>query len=300
MPAIKTEKLTKYYQGGYGIIDLDLQVEEGESFGLIGPNGSGKTTTLRTLLHLIHPTTGTASVFGMDIVKQSAEIKQVTGYVPAEAVFYKDMRARDIFKMVASMRGESNMERIAHLSDMLGVDCERKFGRMPLGARKKVALIQALIGAPRLLLLDEPLLGFDDGAKRYFFELMDEECRKGTTLLYCSQNAEEVRQVCRHTAFINKGSLLPEADVDDYMKYAAHRIKVKTEEDISPALSLLEATDCRMTEGYVSFFTEKPMDVIVKAMANYSVLDLRVESPSAEDAIRYLSCKKVEIEEEAV
>ena len=104
MNAIEIKNLTKYYGKARGVLDLNLTVEEGEFFGFIGPNGAGKSTTIRTLLGLIHPTSGSGTIFGMDIEKEKKKILADVGYLPSEAIFYSGMRVKDVLKLSADLR----------------------------------------------------------------------------------------------------------------------------------------------------------------------------------------------------
>ena len=124
MKAIETTDLTKYYGKARGIIKLNLSVEEGEFFGFIGPNGAGKSTTIRTLLGLIHPTSGQAKILGMDIGKDRNQILSEVGYLPSEAVFYQGMKVKDILKLSADLRKTDCAKASAELCDRLHLHAE--------------------------------------------------------------------------------------------------------------------------------------------------------------------------------
>lgn len=126
---IETHKLTKYYGKSLGILDVDLKVKEGEIFGFIGPNGAGKSTTIRTLLGLIHPTSGSATIFGKDITKFGPEINEEIGYLPSEVFYYDDMRAIDLLKYSGSFYKKDQkqiLKRIRELAAMLDLDLNKK------------------------------------------------------------------------------------------------------------------------------------------------------------------------------
>lgn len=297
MSAIKLERLTKRYRGAYGLHEVDLTIEEGETFGLIGRTGAGKTTLARVLLNLITPTSGTATVFGMDVVKQSANVKSMVGYVPSKVHYYDFMRGKDIFHMVSSMRKDPNPEQAKEYCELLGLDAKTRFRDMPAPARKKTAIIQALLGEPRLLILDEPLLGLDEREAGIFMNILREKNRNGVTVLFCSQSFEEAQSICQRTALLQNGVVLRERRLDSAFA-SAHRVKVKAEEDISAALGLLHAKDTVLSEGFLSFFTDAGMDEVVKALSHYEIQDLKIELPTTEDAYRYLEEKTAETEEE--
>ena len=136
MNIIETKKLTKYYGKSLGITDVDLVVEEGEIFGFIGPNGAGKSTTIRTLLGLIHPTSGSATIFGKDITKFGSEIKEQIGYLPSEVFYYDGMKVIDLLKYSGSFYHKDSKvisKRIKELATYLDLDLKRKIDDLSYG-----------------------------------------------------------------------------------------------------------------------------------------------------------------------
>ena len=139
MDAIKLSNLTKYYGKSRGIVDVSLTVKKGECFGFIGPNGAGKSTTIRTLLGYIAPTSGEASILGLDIVKDKNKILSQVGYLPSEAVFYSGMKVKDILKLSANLRKQDCTAETKRLCERLQLDTTRKVEELSFGNRKKVA-----------------------------------------------------------------------------------------------------------------------------------------------------------------
>lgn len=137
MDVIKTTKLTKYYGKSRGIDNLDLIVKKGEFFGFIGPNGAGKSTTIRTLLGLIVPTSGTAQIFDLDIIKDKETILQKIGYMPSEALFYPNMKVKDVLKLSANLRKKDCTVEANSLCKRLQLDVSRKVDELSFGNRKK-------------------------------------------------------------------------------------------------------------------------------------------------------------------
>ena len=184
MDAIKTVNLTKYYGKAKGIENLNLTVQAGEFFGFIGPNGAGKSTTIRTLLGLITPTSGTAQIFGLNIVKEKENILQKVGYLPAEAVFYPGMRVKDMLKLSADLRKMNCTGDAKILCERLHLDETRKVDELSFGNRKKVAIVCALQHRPELLILDEPTGGLDPLMQKEFFDILRERNEEGTTVFF--------------------------------------------------------------------------------------------------------------------
>jgi ABC-2 type transport system ATP-binding protein len=158
---IEIDKLTKSYGKSRGITDVSFNVGKGEIFGLIGPNGAGKSTTIRTLLGYIGADGGRASRFGMGIARETVGLKKRTGYLPSEAVFTENMKVRDMLFYTAEFYRKDLKERIMLLASKLALDLGKRVDDLSLGNRKKVAIIQALMHSPELLILDEPTSGLD-------------------------------------------------------------------------------------------------------------------------------------------
>ena len=205
MNVIELNNLTKSYGSARGIEDVTLHIEEGEIFGFIGPNGAGKSTTIRTMLAFIYPNRGSARIFGKDCLKQSAEIKQHIGYLPAEGHFYDDMKVKDFLFYSAKFYRKDCSRRIYELSDRFSLDLNKKVNALSSGNRKKVGIVQALLHEPKLLILDEPTGGLDPLMQNVFFEVMQEENKKGTTILFSSHILSEVQRLCHRVAVIKDG-----------------------------------------------------------------------------------------------
>ena len=175
MPVIELKKLTKFFGAVPAVLEASLTVEEGDFFGFVGPNGSGKSTTIRMMMNYVRPTSGTATILGMDSRSQSGKLKKMVGYVPSEVDYYMDMRAMEVIRYAAAMRGLRDKSRIDQLCDLFEVDTVRRISHMSLGNRKKIALVTALLHSPKLLILDEPTSGLDSLIKRRFKDLLVEE-----------------------------------------------------------------------------------------------------------------------------
>ena len=172
MNVIETKNLTKYYGKSRGIIDVSLTVESGDFFGFIGPNGAGKSTLIRTLLGLISPTSGEATVLGFDIVKNKTDILKDIGYLPSEAAFYGNMKVSEIIEFSAKMRGIDCRDEAKKLCERLDLDTTKKIRQLSLGNRKKVGIVCALQHKPSLYVLDEPTSGLDPLIQNEFYKIL--------------------------------------------------------------------------------------------------------------------------------
>lgn len=280
MEAIQTKKLTKSYGSARGIVNLDLTVHEGEFFGFIGPNGAGKSTTIRTLLGLIYPTSGQASVFGMDVVQKKEKILRQVGYLPSEAFFYSKMRVRDVLKFSADLRKIDCSAEANSLCERLQLDPEKKIDELSFGNRKKAAIICALQSKPDLLILDEPTGGLDPLMQRAFFEILHERNRDGATIFFSSHILSEVQRNCTRAAVIRQGSIIACDRVEAFANAGAKRVTIHGRVDIS---QLRGIKDRREGDGSVSFLYSGEIQVLLQCLSAGQVTDLTVAEPDLEE-----------------
>jgi len=229
MSVIETKKLTKYYGKSRGIENVDLKVEEGEIFGFIGPNGAGKSTTIRTLLGLIHETSGSATIFGKDITKFGPEIREEVGYLPSEVFYYDNMRAIDLLRYSASFykKPKKDIEkRINELAALLDLDLKKKIDDLSYGNKKKVGIIQGLLHEPKLIILDEPTGGLDPLIQQKFFQLLRDENKRGATILFSSHILSEVQKMCDRVAIIKDGTIIRTEKIKDLLENNTKRFKI--------------------------------------------------------------------------
>ena len=207
---IQTTNLTKSYGRARGVTDLTLHVPAGCCFGFIGPNGAGKSTTIRTLLGLISPTSGSASVMGLDCVKDRTAILVQVGYMPSEALFYPDMRVSEVIRLSADLRKRDCRAEAAALCEALELDTRKKIRELSLGNRKKVSIVCAMQHRPALYILDEPTSGLDPLVQRAFWSLLEERRREGAAVFLSSHVLYEVQRYCDRAAIIREGRLVAE------------------------------------------------------------------------------------------
>lgn len=280
MNAIETKGLTKFYGKARGITDLNLTVEEGEFFGFIGPNGAGKSTTIRTLLGLIRPSGGSASVFGLDIVRDKTEILREVGYLPSEAVFYPGMRVKDLLRFSADLRKSDCAAEAKQLCERLELDVSKKTEELSFGNRKKAAIVCALQHKPRLCILDEPTSGLDPLIRREFFSILQERHEQGDTIFLSSHILSEIQNYCGRAAIIREGQLIACDKVDALSETNAKRIHIDGDFDAS-ALPLVR--DLQQSDNGVSFLYGGDMNTLLRALSQHAIRDLSVTDPDLEE-----------------
>ena len=284
MKVIETHNLTKSYGKSRGIIDVNLAVEEGEIFGFIGPNGAGKSTTIRTLLSLIYPSSGSASIFGLDCVKNGPEIKKEIGYVPAEVAYYDGMRVMELLRYSASFYKKKCDQRIRYLAKKLDLDLHRRIEDLSSGNKKKVGIVQAMAHEPKLIILDEPTSGLDPLIQQTFFELLEEANKKGATILFSSHNLSEVQRLCDRVAIIKEGKIIRTDSIAALT--GEHYKKCKLEAKVPLDLELFKGEsvkDLQVRGNEASFVFRGDVNQIVAKLAGLDLVNLLVTDPDLEE-----------------
>ena len=213
---VETRNLTKVYRDFWGrkkkvaLNALDLQIRRGEIFGLLGPNGSGKTTTIKLLLGLLFPTSGEATVFGMPAadVRKNERI----GYLPEESYLYRFLNAEetlDFYGRLFDMPAEVRRQRAADLIRLVGLEQDRRrtLREYSKGMRQRIGLAQALINDPEFIILDEPTSGLDPNGTIWMKDLIRQLRDQGKTVLMCSHRLDDVQAVCDRIAILYNGDL---------------------------------------------------------------------------------------------
>ncbi len=214
-PVIQTQELTKRYGDLVAVDCLNLVVEPGEVFGLLGPNGSGKTTTILMLLGLTEPTSGTVRVMGLDPARQPLSVKARVGYIPDQVGFYDDLTARENLIYIAKLNGIPRAEayrRIDEALERMGLTevADRPVGTYSRGMRQRLGVAEVLIKRPALIIMDEPTLGLDPEAAREFLQTIRDLKAQGITVLVASHLLHQVQAVCDRVGLFHRGRMVLE------------------------------------------------------------------------------------------
>jgi ABC-2 type transport system ATP-binding protein len=282
---IAVEHLTKRYGRARGVEDLTFSVAPGEVFGYLGPNGAGKTTTIRTLLDLIRPTVGRASVLGLDSHRDSVEIHRRVGYLPGEFGLYDQLTGVEYLTFLGALRGGAEPARIRSLAERLQLDLAVRIKALSHGNRQKLALIQAFMHRPEVLILDEPTQGLDPLMQQEFYRLLAEVRGDGRTVFLSSHVMPEVERVCDRVAIIREGRLVTVEDIGDLRAKELRTLEVHLAGH-APSDGFERVPGVRevVAVGDVLRITVVgPMDPIVKALSGHEVVDLVSHEPSLED-----------------
>ena len=280
MDVIQISKLTKFYGKQRGIIDLNLNVREGEFFGFIGPNGAGKSTTIRTLLGLISPTSGHAKILGLDISREKNKILSDIGYLPSEAVFYSGMKVQDILNLSADLRKKDCSVEAKILCERLQLDTNRKVEELSFGNRNKVAIVTALQHQPKVLILDEPTSGLDPLMQREFFKIVRERNEQGVTVFLSSHVLSEIQRYCSRAAIIRDGRIIACDSVEALSKTNAKRITIHGHAQLDKLSGIRNLEEM---DGVLSFLYGGDIKQLLQTLSTGNIADLSISEPDLEE-----------------
>lgn len=281
---IEIKDLTKSYGKHRGIEHINLKIEEGEIFGFIGPNGAGKSTTIRTLLGLIHPTSGTADVFGRDCIQYRDINAKDIGYLPSEVFYYDHMKVKDLLAYSASFYKKDCSQRMKELCEILELDISRKIEDLSFGNRKKVGIVQGLMHSPKLIILDEPTSGLDPLMQNKFFDLILEEHKKGNTIFFSSHILGEVQRLCDRVAIIKEGRILKVEKMDTLRQSTYKRIDAESNEAIKEHLiGISGVMDLTQEGSRYHFLYSGNMDTLIKGLSVVKIDNLDIHEPDLEE-----------------
>ena len=281
---IRVKNLTKDYGGRKGIFDLSFEVENGEVFGLLGPEGAGKTTVISQLLGFASASRGRCFINGKSCHTRSAEIMEFTGYLPEEISLPEDMTGLAFVRFMAEIKGIKSIERAQQVAERFELDLDERIRKMSRRTRKKVGIVCAFMHDPAVILLDEPMGGLDALMQGRLNDLILEEKGKGKTILFASHTFEEVERICDRVGMIKKGLMV---NVDDIAgiraaKKKSYIVSFATDEDARRvAREGFEVISLSGRQITVSLKGE--MMPLVKALGSYQVVGLETVAQSLED-----------------
>jgi len=286
-PIIEVERLTKSYGGKRGIVDVSLEVGEGEVFGFLGPNGAGKTTTIRILMALLRADSGRARIAGLDCWEKSIDVKRLIGYVPGEPSLDPNLTGGQILEYFANLRGGVDQSYLKKLVDRFDLDTSRKFRQYSTGNKRKVVLIQAFMHRPRVLVLDEPTSGLDPLNQQEFDAMVREARDEGRTVFFSSHVLSEVEKTCSRIGIIREGRLVRVGGIHELAEIKRYEITI-TFAQLVPAESFASLEGVTSAEPLnngagVRLAVQGPADAVIKAAARYPVVSLTSVEPSLED-----------------
>lgn len=275
--ALRTDGLTKHYGDVAALVDVTLQVTQGEVFGFLGPNGSGKTTMIRTILDELRPTAGRAWIFGMDCRSESVEIRRRIGYLPADLALYPNLTGGDTLRFFANLRGGVDWDYVDDLVDRFGAQLDKKVDELSSGNRQKIGLIQACMNRPDLLIMDEPSSGLDPLVQREFQQLVREVSAEGTAVFLSSHSLSEVQRVADRVGIIRHGRLVAVEQLAALQARASRRVDVEFETavDVTALATITGVADPVVDGTQASFSFDGNMTALLRGLTDrFEILEI--------------------------
>ena len=291
---IQMNRLSKIYGAGKtqtrALSNLDLTVNRGEIFGYLGPNGAGKTTTIRMLLDLIRPTSGSASIFGLDAREDSVEIHRRIGFLPGELNLWRGRTGRQIISYLANVRGDAKriVKQADELADRLKLDVSKKVRDYSSGNKRKLGLALAMMHSPDLLILDEPTGGLDPLVQQTFHEMMSEYRDKGKTVFLSSHVLSEVQAICDRVGILRDGELKAVESVERLTQVEFHWVEVKFRKAVPDRLpneleNMSAVSDVSVNGASIRLRLAGDFDPLIRRISGGYIENMRVEEPSLEE-----------------
>ncbi|HET9722723.1 MAG TPA: ABC transporter ATP-binding protein [Actinomycetota bacterium] len=282
---IVVDNLTKSYGTRRGVIELTYSVAPGEVFGYLGPNGAGKTTTIRTLLDFLRPTSGSATIFGLDSHRDGVQIHTRVGYLPGEFTLYERMTGGEYLTYLGNLRGGVPLDQVRDLAERLDLELGTRIKTLSHGNRQKLGLVQAFMHRPELLILDEPTQGLDPLIQQVFYELVAETRADGRTVFLSSHVLPEIERVCDRVGIIREGRLVAVEDIGDLRAKEIRTLDIHFAAPIRPdAFEGVPGVHEAAVVGDAARITVGgPMDAVIKRAAAFEIVDLRSHELSLEE-----------------
>jgi ABC-2 type transport system ATP-binding protein len=225
---LQTTALTKKYKGTpvFALDNLTLHVAAGEVYGFLGANGAGKSTTIRTLLGFLNPTSGSAQICGLDIVKDSVDVKRHVGYLSGDVALYPKVTGHELFAYLSKLQQKDTSDYLKELIKRFEAEPEKPIGELSKGNRQKIGVIQALMHQPDVLILDEPTSGLDPLMQEVFYDSIREASARGAAVFVSSHNLAETQRMCDRIGIIKHGKLIREQSIKDDASLGAPTFRV--------------------------------------------------------------------------
>jgi ABC-2 type transport system ATP-binding protein len=285
---IRTEDLSKVYRQRLGVKDITLEVEPGEIFGFLGPEGAGKTTTIRLLLDFIRPTSGHALILGLDHHQHSVKIRQQVGYLPGEFSLYKNLSGEKVLRYLSRLRGKVAWQDVMDLVNRFDLDISRKINAMSTTERCKIGLVQAFMHRPELLILDDPSRGLDTDGQAVLYDLLFEARSEGRSIFLASSSLNEMERIADRVAILYKGELLAIERGVQLRSRAMRRVEMRFAAPVSAEIfsGLKNLDNLHMYNQSMSCIVRGDPDSLIKTASQYRVTDFISQALTLEEAFQ--------------
>ena len=279
---LEVKNLTKYYGSSLGVENISFSLYEGEVFGFIGPNGAGKSTTIRSIMNLINKNDGIVLIDGKVFNKDDIALKEMIGYLPSEINLYEDLTVKKMLDYHESFYKKDIHTKRCELVSMLNLDEDKMIEDLSLGNSKKLGIVLALMHDPKILILDEATSGLDPIMQQIFFEILEEEKKKGTTILYSTHILNEVSKICDRVGIIKDGHLLKIESMKEVNNKNLVFITIVSN-DIEDIIANLKVDVIYKDKNIVKFKSELSPNILIKKLGKYNIDKILIEEALIED-----------------
>lgn len=272
---LRTEHLTKHYGRACALDDLNLTIEHGEVFGLLGPNGSGKTTALRLLLGFLRPTAGHAWIDGHECWRDSLAVRRRVAYLPGELRLYESMTGRQLIRFLSRLREQTVRDDLETLARRFDIDLDQPLAHLSSGMKRKVALLQVLVPRTPLVIMDEPTNALDPIMRDELLAQVREAHKRGQTVLFSSHVLSEVEDVCDRVAILQRGRLAHVQVLSELREGRLVRARFRGDSTALPPLAGLRIRDRQ--DDWLTLEYTGPLPPLLGWLACQPLADLRLE-----------------------
>ncbi len=279
---LEIKNLTKYYGKIKGVENLSLKLEEGEVFGFIGPNGAGKSTTIRSIMNLINKTAGKVFIENEEFNKDDIRIKEKIGYLPSEVNLYEDLTVKQMLDYHESFYKRDISKKRQELVKLLELDEHKKIEDLSLGNTKKLGIILTFMHSPKLLILDEPTSGLDPIMQQVFYDLLQKEKKKGTTIFYSTHILSEISKICDRVGIIKEGNLINVETITELRKKNLTNVTIESP-DTDKIIKKLNLKEYEHINNQINFKNNKNPNELIKKLSEFNITKILIEEATLED-----------------
>ncbi len=274
---VQTKSLCKSYGRFDALADCNVGVERGEVFGLLGPNGAGKTTLLRLIMGFLRPTTGSATIDGLDCYRERVKAHRLVTYLPGDARLFRAMKGRDVLRFFAAIRPENHLDHALALAERLELDLTRRVGFMSTGMRQKLAIAATMSAQVPLIILDEPTANLDPSVRGEVTKMVMEAKAAGQTVIFSSHVLSEVEDTCDRVVILRKGKLVHTQAMNELRR--SHRIHAELSGALPevPEHLVQQLRVHEYGDGRITIETPDELAPLLRWLADLPMKEVRVE-----------------------
>ncbi|MEK5264880.1 ABC transporter ATP-binding protein [Bacillus altitudinis] len=311
---LKVQNIIKNYEGKQVLKGISFHLKQGESFGLLGPNGAGKSTLIGIMTGLIHATSGTVKIGGIDLHKETKHAQQLIGIVPQEIALYLDMSAKEnltFWGKMYGLKGEELKSRVQEILELIGLGnrANDKVKVFSGGMKRRVNIGCAILHRPKLLIMDEPTVGIDPQSRNHILETVKTLNGEGMTIIYTSHYMEEVEYLCEKIAIMDQGSFIKVGDLSELAELVGEKREIiftikceQGQKDMERVCRYINEyhplNDFTVQENQIKLFDDNPQHLLSQLIQGVTALHVQLISaevvePNLENVFLYLTGKKL-------